>query len=176
MTAQRVAGLSIAIFGVSAAAAAPAGSDELRAILAPCAGIAKAQDRLACYDKLSGRIPERSPAAVSPPAAAISPAAAAASPPPSPPATAADFGLSPAQKAPAAHEPIPSVTATITSMGLLASGRTSVALDNGQTWELEDAPDALLAVGQVITVRHASLGSFLLITPSKLSHRVRRIH
>jgi hypothetical protein len=169
MTALKYAGLSIAIFGVGAAAAAPDGSDELRAILAPCTSIAKAQDRLACYDKLSGRTPEvSSPAARSP--------AAASPPPPSPPATAADFGLSPAQKVPVAHEPAQSVTATIAGMGLLASGRTSVSLDNGQMWELEDAPDALLAVGQVITVRHASLGSFLLITPSKLSHRVRRIH
>jgi hypothetical protein len=47
--------------------------------------------------------------------------------------------------------------------------------DNGQTWEYEEDGDYLLAIGDSVTIRRASLGSFLLVTPSKLVHRVRRI-
>jgi hypothetical protein len=52
-------------------------------------------------------------------------------------------------------------------------GKIQADLDNGQAWELDEA-DPLLAPGDAVTIRRATLGSYLLITPSKRSHRVRR--
>jgi hypothetical protein len=50
----------------------------------------------------------------------------------------------------------------------------TVTLEGGQLWELEDA-DPLLAAGDTVTIARASFGSFLLETPSKRSHRARRL-
>jgi hypothetical protein len=49
-----------------------------------------------------------------------------------------------------------------------------VALEGGQVWELEEA-DPLLAVGDTVTLRRAALGSFMMGTPAKRSHRARRL-
>ncbi len=43
-------------------------------------------------------------------------------------------------------------------------------------WEYQDDPDPLLSIGDSVTIKHGTLGSFLLLTPAKLSHRVRRIN
>jgi hypothetical protein len=52
-------------------------------------------------------------------------------------------------------------------------GKIQVELDNGQVWELDEA-DLLLAPGDPVTIRRATLGSYVLITPSRGLHRVRR--
>jgi hypothetical protein len=48
-----------------------------------------------------------------------------------------------------------------------------VMLNNGQTWMME-GEDARLGVGDLVTIKRASLGSFLMLTPSKRSYRVSR--
>lgn len=167
--------LSAAIFAACAAGSAiAADADDLRHAVSLCAAVTKPDDRLACYDRLAGR-----PAAVS--AAPLTPHAATPTPTPTPALTAAhtpapvqDFGLSPQQKAPVASE-IQTITATVTAFGHGSNGRVLVGLDNGESWEIEDGADALLSVGDSVKIRRASLGSFLMITPAKLSHRVRRL-
>jgi phospholipase A1 len=133
------------------------------AALRQCAIISNALERLACYDRLAGR-------AATPPAAAAPPVAA---PPAARPPPAEEFGLSPAQR-PAVIERPQSISARIVAFGRSANARPTLKLDNGQLWEL-DAADALLAVGDAVTIRHGALTSFLLDTPGHRTHHVRRL-
>jgi hypothetical protein len=181
--------LSTAILAACAASAALAEDPKT---LAQCSDISNTAERLACYDKLAGRAPaSRAPpsssAAAAPAAAPVSaapagaaPAGAAATPAPAAAASAKDFGLSKVQKERAngaVNSPaeIKSITARVTGFREGPSGRPRILLDNGQDWEYEEDGDALLAVGDSVTIRRASLGSFLLVTPARLVHRVRRI-
>jgi hypothetical protein len=108
-------------------------------------------------------------------------APAAARPVPAGASTDDDFGLSKVQKqrngaaAGAPPEIKKSLTARVTGFRKGPDGRPRVLLDNGQSWEYEEDGDYLLAVGDSVTIQRASLGSFLLTTPAKLVHRVRRI-
>jgi hypothetical protein len=180
--------LSTAILAACAAGSARAEDVDLHRALAPCARIANSADRVACYDKLAGRVsaakaPPSSPAAVAAPVAAApaaQPTARAATPTAAaaPAPTEEDFGRSNVQKAAISGSPhkIESVTAKVLGFGRSPNLHTQVTLDNGQIWEYEDAPDRLLSIGDSVTVKRASLGSFLLVTPTKLSHRVQRIN
>ena len=119
------------------------------------------------------------PAAPAPAAASAAPAAgttaasaatatAAAAPPPK-----ESFGLYTAE-----HPTAPAVTQSlddrVVATGASASGRMTVTLASGALWELDDV-DPLLAVGDVVSIRRAALGSFLLETPTKRTHRARRL-
>jgi hypothetical protein len=195
--------LSAAILATCAAGGAPAKGTDVRNALAPCIDISSSADRLACYDKLAGRVsaPNAAPVAAAPaPAAPASSSPAAASPSPAAPAAAApaavasvaaapaptaapteeDFGRSKVRKARTAASSgappeIKSITAKVAAFGLSPNHRTQVTLDNGQIWEYQDDPDPLLSVGDSVTIKRATLGSFILQTPTKLSHRVSRI-
>ena len=136
---------------------------QLRQELAACAVITGVDGRVACYDRLAAR---NTIAPTAPPVTAAAPAAPSDSP--------ADFGLSGVQKQ-SPKQRVQALTARIVGFSRASSGRTRVTLDNGETWEMQDDPDALLAVGDSVTIQRATLGSFLLVTPTKLSHRVRRI-
>lgn len=174
-------------------AAAAAGSP---ASLQECAVIASDAARLACYDRMAGReasgptaapavtVPTASAAAASPapasptlasPAPAAVPAPAAASvtaAAPAPPKQS--FGLYAAE-----HPPPPpaarSMTARVVEVGTSVGGHTTVGLEDGQLWELDDA-DPLLAAGDTVTITRATFGSFMMQTPTKRSHRARRLH
>jgi hypothetical protein len=50
----------------------------------------------------------------------------------------------------------------------------TVTLEGGQLWELDEG-DPLLTVGDTVDIRRAALGSFMMETPSKRTHRVRRL-
>jgi len=168
--------LSTAILAACAAGGALAGDTDVHNALAPCIGISSSADRLACYDKLAGRVsaPKAAPVAAAPaPAASV-----AAAPAPAAAPTAEDFGLSKVQKAAGSSSPpeIKSTTAKVAGFGHSPNRRTQVTLDNGQVWEYQDDPDSLLSIGDSVTIKRASLGSFMLLTPAKLSHRVRRIN
>jgi hypothetical protein len=153
--------------------------------LQACASVAADSERLACYDRLAGRtlssstaplpkapaaaaVPRAAPSAAAPVAAssAAAPAAAAAAAPKE------SFGLY------AEEHPNRALTASldapIVAVGKSASGRMTVALEGGALWELDEA-DPLLAVGDVVTITRAALGSYILHTPSQRSHRVRRL-
>jgi hypothetical protein len=198
--------LSTAILATCAAGGALAEDTDVHNALAPCIGISSSADRLACYDKLAGRVsaPKAAPVAAAPSPAAPSPAApspaapspaapspaapapaasapaasVAAAPAPAASPTAEDFGLSKVQKAASSSSPpeIKSVTAKVAGFGHSPNRRTQITLDNGQVWEYEDDPDSLLSIGDPVTIKRAALGSFILLTPTKHSHRVRRIN
>jgi hypothetical protein len=179
------------ILTATAMAAAPSNDD-----MARCAVIPAPDSRLACYDALAHRpadkipsaaakstpapaptplsapTPVRAPAA----AAAAAPAAAAAQAPPSAAAIAADpknFGLTPAQQHTADLGP-KSITAHISIVSSDQVGRTLVVLDSGETWTVMDN-DGRLSSGDAVTIKRAALGSFLMLTPSNHSYRVRRL-
>jgi hypothetical protein len=164
-----------------------------------CAAIAAPTDRLACYDQLAGRPatagaapPAAAPSAAAPSAAAPSAAAvpagapssaarvgasAVAAPPPVPaavPEPKEAFGLYSAEH-PIIPAPAALLTATVIGIGSAPTGRPTVTLEGGQLWEL-DSSDPLLAMGQSVTIKRASLGSFLMTTSTGRTHRVHRLH
>jgi hypothetical protein len=187
--------LSAAILAACAAGGAPAKDTDVRNALAPCVGISSGADRLACYDKLAGRVSApnagpvaappaatspaaTSPAATAPAATAPAPAASVvAAPAPAAAPTEEDFGRSKVRKAASSGAPpeIKSITSKVAAFGRSPNHRTQVTLDNGQVWEYQDDPDPLLSIGDSVTIKRATLGSFILLTPTKLSHRVSRI-
>jgi hypothetical protein len=173
--------------------------------MARCAVIPAPDSRLACYDALAHRpvdkvpsaaakstpvpataaalapaavsAPAASPAAAAAPAAALAaPAAAAPQAPVSAATIAADpknFGLTPAQQHTADLGP-KSIAAHISIVSSDQLGRTLVVLDSGETWTVMDN-DGRLSSGDAVTIKRAALGSFLMMTPSNHSYRVRRI-
>jgi hypothetical protein len=176
--------LGVAIFSTFCVGSALAEEhpSELRQALNACSTVKDPAERLACFDKLAvgaavavaprtpvATVAPAAPVATAAPVAAASPAAQARAP-----ESPEDFGLSGVQKAPR-REQIQAITAEVVVMGHGANGRVQLGLSNGQSWELEDAADALLAVGNPVTIRRASLGSFLMTTPKKVTHRVRRV-
>jgi hypothetical protein len=179
-------GISVAAFS----ATSPIAGD-----LARCAGIAAPDARLACYDALAGRSAPATAAAPTPTlpapapptagaATSATPAAPAAPPAPAPVSSFAsdprNFGLTEAQQHAqaqphAAPEGPASVQARVTKLIDNRAGRAYVVLDNGQTWVFVDAADdARLSPGDPVTIKRGSLGSFLMLTPSKHSFHVRR--
>ncbi len=169
--------------------------------LARCAVISAPDARLACYDALAGRSADRAGNAAAPPAAAsaspaptapsavkapsapsapAAPAAPAASAAPAAPAAPAatddprNFGLTQTQQHAAPAGPS-TIQARIAKVVESRAGHGYVVLDNGQTWMMTDQDeDARLGAGDLVTIKRASLGSFLMLTPSKRSYHVRR--
>lgn len=179
----------IALLGISLSATAATALTAQD--LARCAGIAAADARLACYDMLAGRAPDRAGPAVAAtppppvaattapdksaaPATASTPAAAIA--PSAPPAVddPRNFGLTQTQQHVAPVGPA-NLQARIAKIVDNRAGRAYVVLDNGQTWTLTDQDEgARLGAGDLVTIKRASLGSFLMLTPSRRSYHVRR--
>ena len=173
--------------GIATAATAPSSDD-----MARCAAIQAADTRLSCYDALARRPADKVPPTVAKtaPSPAAPPASSAAStspgsavPAPSAavqaPATVAtiaadpqNFGLSAVQQHTADLGP-KSETAHISIVSSDQTGRTFVVLDSGQTWTVMDS-DGRLNGGDAVTIKRAALGSFLMLTPSNHSYRVRR--
>jgi hypothetical protein len=178
------------------AAGAASGED-----LARCAGITAPEARLACYDSLAQRLGIRAPVAVTAPTEPAapgagsphSPALARANAPASAPANAPTSAATPASpSASASWEADPqnfgltskqlrgapqgpkAIQARIATVSADRIGHAYVVLDNGQTWTMTDA-DGRLAAGDPISINRAALGSYLMVTASNHSYRVRRI-
>ena len=137
-------------------------------------------DRLACYDRIfrdkAGSGAPGEPAVAAAGAAAASGVVAAAASNPQ-----QDFGLTEAAKRAldpekAKIEMPESVTDKVTAVGHRPTGELIVTLANGQVWvQIESDSRANVGVGQTVTIKKASLGSYLLIGPDKRATRVRRI-
>jgi hypothetical protein len=179
--------MRLAALAVPAALSAGASAAEPAADLHACALIAADTARLACYDGLAGREAPAPHAEAAPARAADVPAAPAPAPVPAAPIAATSALSAPAAAPPArsfglypAEHPQPppvakSMVARIVELGTSAGGHMTVTLEGGQLWQLEDA-DPLLAAGDNVTITRATFDSFLMQTPSKRHHRVRRLH
>jgi hypothetical protein len=91
-----------------------------------------------------------------------------------------DFGLTEAAKRARdpekAKETMPeSITQEVAAVTRKKDGELVVTLANGQVWtQLETDRRARVSVGDTVTIKRAALGSYLLVTESKLATRVRR--
>jgi hypothetical protein len=191
MSRATLARAAAALCGALAASHAFAGPQE---DLSACGAIAEPAERLACYDRLAGRPAAPAPAAPQP----LAPQPASAAPPPAaaPPAATSSSVPAPAQTAPAAkpaapaadarsfgsysaeHPAAPAVapalTARVTALGKTIDGRPTMTLEGGALWLL-DEKDPLLAVGDTVAISRGLFGSFLMETPTRRLHHVRRI-
>jgi hypothetical protein len=179
--------VSCLLLGLSVSAAAAPSNDDM----ARCAAITASDARLVCYDALAHRPPEKAPRAAAARPASPAPAASATAPAVTAPTTAAaapaqapvaatlnpadpkNFGLSPAQQHTTDLGP-KSIAARISIVSANQAGQTTLVLDSGQTWIVMDN-DGRLAAGDAVTIKRAALGSFLMMSPSNHSYRVRRI-
>jgi hypothetical protein len=164
-----------------------------------CVRIEDLSARLACYDRAAGRAPTSSaaapvapPASLPPPAPAPAPRAAVAPPAPAPvpaptPAMPRDpvaaFG---AEKAPdqltaaktkVEDTEVRQIEARVTAVRLRPAGEQVLTLDNGQVWAQTEKKDfPRFEVGDVVVIKRAMLGSFLLTlqkgSPSSRVHRI----
>lgn len=134
-----------------------------------CAGLTEDRERLACYDGIF-RQPVTAPGAVLP-VATVAPA---------PGNPVDEFGLSEAAKR--ARDPekaklLPeSISDRVARVRKLPTGELVVTLENGQVWtQIGADPRAKVATGDTVTIKKASLGSYLLVTASRIATRVRRV-
>lgn len=135
----------------------------------PCAAVRVASERLACYDQAFGLPAEH----LEPPVAAAAAAAAAKA--------GQDFGFSEAEKRARTTDPdqtalVDRLEAVVAGIGRHGTGEMIVNLDNGQIWmQAESVTSARLRVGDQVTIRKASMGSYQLLTPGRIAMRVRRL-
>ncbi len=188
--------LAVAAIGFAAAAG---GAERVVDVseLARCAAVSGANERLQCFDTLAASAIPGSRAvegSVQPPAAGAQAAnasqpAVAAQPGPSAPPVASgatltapvsvnpddpvNFGLNTRQLKvmPKGPDAIKAIVSTLTEDRL---NHVYLLLDNEQTWSLLD-PDPHVRPGDSVTIKRASLGSFLMTTPSRRSYRVERV-
>ncbi len=167
-------------FNVTAASAAtdPAGARE-------CAGIEADVQRLACYDRAFGRTPISTETMGAGDTSDKAAGAAAAAPSPSGVDQARrredDFGLSDQEKRARAEDraepkPLDSISATVKSVSRRPTGEQLFYLDDGQVWmEVEAYARTRVKAGEVVTIRRGALGSYMLVTTSRVATHVRRL-
>ncbi len=171
----RSAAALLAVLASAAAAAAPAPTVSVSE-LAHCAAIVAVDQRLACYDSLAvaKMQPQAVPAAkAAGPAGAAAAAATAGTAAAPAPATAAAGGFGMSTHAQPTEQVTQLITAHVVSGNGDRQGNVYVVLDNGQTWTYADAGGPPQA-GGAVTIRRASLGSYLLTTPSHHTFRAQR--
>ena len=160
---------AIVLLALPAAAAQLDTNDLLR-----CHAIAAGEQKLACYEALAL-------AAQSEATTAAEPARQLKSPPSAPtvasaanPNTEDNFGLNRRQIEPRAAEGPAAIKSAVSQMTEDRRHNITVVLDNGQTWAFIE-PEPRLRPGDTVTIKRASLGSFLMLTPSRRSYRVERL-
>ena len=160
---------AIVLLALPAAAAQLDTHDLLR-----CHAIAAGEQKLACYEALAL-------AAQSEATTAAEPARQLKSSPSAPtvasaanPNTEDNFGLNRRQIEPRAAEGPAAIKSAVSQMTEDRVHNITVVLDNGQTWAFIE-PEPRLRPGDTVTIKRASLGSFLMLTPSRRSYRVERL-
>ncbi len=160
---------------------------------ARCVAIEDASARLACYDQAFDR-PAAKGVASAAAAEGVAPAAAAggslttgsAAAPAGASSEAAraieEFGLTETSKRrrdpEKAKETMPeSISASVVRVSFRPTGEVVVALDNDQVWEQAEivTTQARVKKGDAVTIRKSALGSYTLLTPSRMVVRVRRV-
>jgi hypothetical protein len=179
--------VAVAGLGVALPAISQSSSNDLNT----CAAIQTQAERLACYDKLAGRGATPPAAATPQPALPAAPAAASSGTkkqtPPAPTATAATpaastpapgtaeaFGLYKAEHPAAPKSPVATVKGKVVDLKYDAYGRETISLEGGAVWQLAGS-DALLAKGDEVTIKRATMGSYLMTTSAGREHRVKRL-
>ena len=151
-----------------------------------CAKLTDDRARLECYDEVARRLAGTNAQPLADASAAASGTATTANRPSSPshvtapPAAkpGADFGLSEAAKQ--ARDPEKakqdSISAEVATIARRLTGEMVVTLADGQVWaQLDPDTRAKIKVGDTVTIRRAALGSYLLVTPSGMATRVKRL-
>lgn len=140
--------------------------------LHPCATLAAASERLACYDRA---FPPQAAAVPAPPAQVQAASAAAEATVPKRPEAVSAFGL-PAQPAPVPANEVGEISATVMRIDRNNRGERVFTLDNGQRWmQAESGRSVPLAEGAAVTIERAAFGGFRLVTPAGAGLRVRRL-
>ena len=181
MTRRRVWTCAIVLLALPAAAAQLDTNDLLR-----CHAIAASEQKLACYEALAVSAQSEPTTAAesarqlkSPPSApTVASAAAVGSPTAATgtanPNTEDNFGLTRRQIEPRAAEGPASIKSAVSQMTEDRLHNITVVLDNGQSWAFIE-PEPRLRPGDTVTIKRASFGSFLMLTPSRRSYRVERL-
>jgi hypothetical protein len=171
-------------FVLSTAAAA----EEIPARLRACTSEQDDARRLSCYDREMGHTPPPAasagaapattlPAPPAPPVATTAPVVA-----PAPASTEDSFGYrgtiarKEMDRQREAEEATEELVANVKEMGALPRGERVITLDNGQVWVQKGQEKVVrLKVGDQVTIRRASFGSFMLSPPSGQAIRVTRV-
>jgi hypothetical protein len=185
ITTRTLRGSSVvlALFGFAALSA------QAQDAPSPCASVTDDKSRLQCYDAEATMKKGRPAASAAAPAPA--PAARSTAPTPAPaaapvaqpaPATGSaetGFGaelLPKKAKAEGEPEPASEITAKVTSVAGRGKGEYRIGLDNGQMWaETQRTGGEPPEVGDTITLRRGSMGSYFLTKGTGLALRVKRV-
>ena len=156
-------GLAFTALSFAAVAGGPASAAELPEAIARCAEVDDNLERLTCYDRLN---PPRRGASTAPGA------------------PGAEFGVNEElkRKREASGEAAPEpkapdrITAKVTKISADTAGATLVELDNGQVWQqVQHRIEQIAAPGDEVTLTRGALGSYFLVSKSRLSTRVKRV-
>jgi hypothetical protein len=177
----RVTARIVAVTGLFAALVPSPTAADTRRPAHPCAALTDPTARLACFDE-AFVAPDAEVAADTTHAAAaadVQPAAEGRPEAQAGPATD-EFGLNPAlrraREAANPGEGSPDrIEARVVGLQRRGTGELTIALDNGQVWIQVEVSHKRLAEGDRVLIRKAAFGSYLLVTPSRASMRVRRI-
>ncbi len=151
-----------------------------------CALVAEEAARLACYDAAFGKPSATTRAATASDARSVQAAVGATAAAVVAPATETvssgpheSFGLSEADKrARTLQESAKrtNVSSKVTQVSSRPEGQLLLTLEDGQVWaQLERDTRFRARPGDRVTIRKASLGSYLLVGPDRIATRVRRV-
>jgi hypothetical protein len=134
-----------------------------------CAAIADANERLACYDRAF------------PPVTGAGTVASQEQLEARRKLAEEEFGLNPRQlfdRKPEALQQIDpdKVQGTVKSVVERADGQRVVTLENDQVWLLTEVTSrGRLASGDIVTIRDAAMGTYMLLTPKRVPLRAKRL-
>jgi len=172
-------GLALALGCLCAIARAQSAVDPIDA----CAGIADANARLACFDRMAQQRRSTASRPTQPaPVPGSAPAATRAAPASGQQPVDDTVGLDGRQLSLARRKEgirpaaVPSIVASLAALEERRGHQYSFRLDNGQVWESTDTQPALfLRPHQTVTIRPGLLGAFFLKTEEGNSIRVHRV-
>jgi hypothetical protein len=132
-----------------------------------CARLQERTERLDCYDAAFGK-------------PAVEGTTTPASVQAAPVTSQQSFGLTQQQidrnSSEGGAAKLDSVTSVVVALKRGHDGQFTVTLENGQVWaQTEVDSRATLVVGDPVTIRHAAMGSFLLVTKRGIATRVKRL-